>query len=167
MDDDLLGSLGYLALGSRLKRAGALMQAITQRWLAARGCEVSVSHMPFLAALDRLGAAPLGTIVARLGIAQPGVSRMADQLEQHGWIRTVPGESDGRLRTLELTEKGQALVDTAKAELWPIVHGAVSAVCADLSGSLIDQISGLERRLADGAYEASLASMGQGRSDMR
>jgi len=156
MTDDFLGSLGHLALGSRLKRAGTLLQSATQTWLRANGCDVPAGQLPLMAALDEAGTASLGTLVDRLGIAQPGVSRMAESLEAEGWISTVPERGDRRVRMLTLSPKGRKLVAAAKEGLWPGIEGAVAELCADLQGPLTRQLTGLEAKLAAGAFEDAL-----------
>jgi DNA-binding MarR family transcriptional regulator len=158
MSNDFLGSLGHLALGSRLKRAGTLLQAATQAWLRDAGCDVPAAHMPLLAALDSVGSASLGTLVDLLGVAQPGVSRMVDSLEADGWITTLSETADKRVRVLELTGNGRELVAAAKRSLWPVVQAAVVDLCADLSGPLTDQLAGLEAKLSAGAYDDALRS---------
>jgi len=157
MTDDFLGSLGHLALGSRLKRAGTLLQSATQTWLRAHGCNVPAGQLPLMVALDEAGTASLGTLVNRLGLAQPGVTRMADSLENAGWIRTGPVKGDKRVRVLELTPKGRDLVTSAKKDLWPVIQDAVGDLCANLDGPLTHQLIGLESKLSAGAFEDALA----------
>lgn len=53
--EDVLRSLGFLCLGSRLKRIGEQLQADTQRVLDRLDVRVQSSQYPLLAALDRLG----------------------------------------------------------------------------------------------------------------
>ena len=158
--NDFLGSLGYLALGSRLKRAGTLLQTATQNWLQAAGCDVPAAHMPLLAALDRAGSVSLGTVVDMLGVAQPGVSRMADSLQAAGWITVTTDLADKRVRILALTPAGQTLVAEAKVSLWPVVQAAVGELCTGLTGPFAAQLSDLERKLSAGAFERALAGNG-------
>ena len=55
MTEDVVKELGYLTLGTRLKRLGERLQSQTQVLLEAAGTDVPASHFPILAALDRLG----------------------------------------------------------------------------------------------------------------
>lgn len=152
-----LESLGHLALGSRLKRLGTLLQAGTQKWLHEAGCDVPSAHMPLLAALEELGPSPLGALVDALGISQPGVSRMVASLAAAGWIRTTPQGADRRIRRIALTAKGRKLVAHARRSLWPVIDEAVAELCADLPGTLTEQLTSLEEKLSTGAYEKALA----------
>lgn len=156
MSQDYLGSLGYLTLGSRLKRAGTLLQSATQAWLAESGCEVPGVNMLVLAVLDETGPAPLGTLVDHLGIAQPGVSRMVATLKTAGLVGSVADPNDGRVWLLELTPAGRKVVEEGKQVWWSIVRDMAAELCADLQGPFSDQLSGLEEKLATGEYERSL-----------
>ena len=68
MTYDFLQSMGAIALGSRLKRAGLAMQAASQQWLDAQGCPVPSTHMPLLAALYQRGPLAVGVLAEMLGI---------------------------------------------------------------------------------------------------
>lgn len=164
MSDDFLQSLGVLALGTRLKRAGGQIQAATQAWLDARGFPVAATHMPVLAALDRYEALPVGTLAAMLGQAQPGVTRMTAQLETDGWLASRAHEGDGRVRVVMLTHSGRELVREAGETLWPHIARAVSGLCRGLEEELGEgapdgfagQLGALEDRLAAGRFAALL-----------
>ena len=158
MSQDFLKSMGHLALGSRLKRIGTLLQSATQASFYDDYCDAPAAQMPLLAALDRLGPLSVGELAQALGVAQPGVSRMAGALGDAGLIEPAPAdESDRRVKRLRLTERGAALVDEAKRALWPKIEGTVAALCADLSGSLLEQLAGLERKLENGEFEREIA----------
>ena len=158
MAEDILSSLGLLVLGSRLKRVGTILQSETQAWLRSVGCDVPPGNWPMLAALDRLGPTTLGGLVEALGVAQPGVSRIAKALEAEGWIESATDDDDRRVRLLRLTPKGARLVTEAKQAQWPVIEGAVAEVCAGLAGTLPNQLAELERKLAAGDYQRALAA---------
>jgi len=156
MTQDFLSSLGYLALGSRMKRAGTILQSATQAWFREAGCDVPAGHMPLLAGLEEAGRVPLGTLAEMLGIAQPGVSRMVANLEAEGLVTSVAGEDDKRVRLLDLSPKARRIVEDGKRKWWPIVNETVAELCEDLSGPLTDQLAALEDKLAAGDYERLL-----------
>src|SRR3979411_1546422 len=80
-------SLGFLCLGSRLKRIGEQLQADTQRLLDGLDVPVQSSQYPLLAALDRLGPLAVGELSPSLGTTQPGVTRSVSHLADLGWSR--------------------------------------------------------------------------------
>lgn len=153
MVEDFVASFGHTALGTRLKRSGMAMQAVAQKWLQAQGCELPSAQMPVLAALHLHGAQSTGELAQMLVIAQPGVSRMIDQMEKGGWVVSSPTDADRRVRRITLSDSGKALAARAARDLWPVIDAAVAELCADLDGSFIDQIAALEARLSSGVMQ--------------
>ena len=146
--EDILRSLGFLCLGSRLKRMGEQLQADTQRVLDDLDVRIQSSQYPLLAALDRLGPLPVGELAQSLGIAQPGVTRSVALLSELSLVEVIPSNDDQRRRIVSLSKNGHRLVDDAKREVWPRIENAVADLCADLSGPLLTQLSTIEDRLA-------------------
>jgi DNA-binding MarR family transcriptional regulator len=143
--EDVVESLGYLALGTRLKRLGERLQAQTQVVLAQAELDLPAGHFPVLAALDRLGSLNVGELTEALGVSQPGVTRMLDKLQGEGLVRSMQSEDDRRVRTIELTGSGRQLVSRAKRTVWPRVEAAVADACTE---TLIPALAALEKALA-------------------
>jgi DNA-binding MarR family transcriptional regulator len=148
MMEDILKSLGYRCLGSRMKRIGERLQAEAQALLDGLPVSVQASQHPFLAALDRLGPLTVGELAAAIGITQPGVTRSVARLAGLGLVAARPAAGDQRQRIVSLTPAGRRLVDTAKRDAWLKVERAVADLCAGLGGPLLDQLAAIEDRLA-------------------
>ncbi|SFP17017.1 DNA-binding transcriptional regulator, MarR family [Mesorhizobium sp. NFR06] len=146
--EDVLRSLGFLCLGSRMKRIGELLQGDTQRVLDRLDVCIQSSQYPLLAALDRLGPLPVGELAQSLGVAQPGVTRSVALLAELGLVEVNPPNDDQRRRIVSLSRDGRRLVDEAKRDVWPSIEAAVAELCADLSGPLLGQLAAIEDRLA-------------------
>ena len=146
--EDIIRSLGYLTLGSRLKRIGEQLQADTQRMLDGLEVPVQSSQYPLLAALDRLGPLPVGELSQSLGITQPGVTRSVALLAEPGLVEVIQSDGDQRRRMVSLTKNGQRLVDRAKRDVWPRIENAVADLCKGLTGPLLEQLSAIEDGLA-------------------
>ena len=146
--EDIIRSLGYLTLGSRLKRIGEQLQADTQRMLDGLEVPVQSSQYPLLAALDRLGPLPVGELAQSLGITQPGVTRSVTLLTELGLVEAAPSNDDQRRRMISLTANGQRLVGNAKRDVWPRIENAVADLCKGLSGPLLEQLAAMEDGLA-------------------
>lgn len=146
--EDVIRSLGYLCLGSRLKRLGEQLQADTQRVLDRLDVRVQSSQYPLLAALDRLGPLPVGELAQSLGVAQPGVTRSVSLLAELDLVEVAQSSADQRRRIVSLSRAGRRLVDEAKRDAWPRVEDAAAALCADLPGPFLSQLAAIEDRLA-------------------
>jgi len=147
MTEDVVRAMGFLALGTRLKRIGERLQTQTQALLEECGIDAPSAHFPLLAALDRLGPLSVGEMTEALGVAQPGVTRLADKLEAGGLIRSAKAHGDRRVRILALSAAGRRLMARAQRAAWPLVEAAVADACAGLKGPLLAQLAALEDAL--------------------
>lgn len=147
MAADILADMGYLFLGSRLKRLAERLQADAARLLKTSDLPIQPAQFPLLAAIDRYGPLTIGDAVEALGVSQPAVTRTASSLIEIGLLAASRDDTDMRQKTLALTEAGKALMARAKATLWPRLGPVVTDMCADLTGSLLDQIGQFETKL--------------------
>lgn len=154
---DILAEMGHLFLGSRLKRLAERMQADAAAVIRAAGLPIQPSHFPLLAALDRFGPMRVGEAVEALGVSQPAVTRSLAGLVALGLAETVRG-ADQRQKRIALTPAGEALMVRARQVIWPHVDSAAAALCAGLSGGLLEQIEALEARLAESPLDRRVAA---------
>lgn len=152
MVEDVIRSLGFLCLGSRLKRLGEQLQSDTQRILDRLELPVQASQHPLLAALDRLGPLAVGELAEALGVTQPGITRSLSRLAGLGLVEARQPRGDQRQKIVSLTERGRELVRVARREAWPDIEKAVAELCGGLSGPLLEQLAVIE----DGLAETSL-----------
>ena len=146
--EDVVRELGYLTLGTRLKRIGERLQAQTQAVLEAAGIGLPASHFPLLAALDRLGPLSVGELSQAVGVSQPGVTRLLDNLASEGLVQSRQLAGDRRVRTVLLTRSGRRLVALSQQAAWPLIEASVADACAGPAGSLLTQLAALEDALA-------------------
>jgi DNA-binding MarR family transcriptional regulator len=146
--EDVVKELGYLALGTRLKRLGERLQAQTQVLLEDDGFVLPASHFPVLAALERLGTLNVGELTEAVGISQPGVTRLLDKLQGEGLVRSTQLAQDRRVRTVALTKLGRQLVAKSKRTAWPAIEAAVADACtAGPAQPLLAALAALEEAL--------------------
>jgi DNA-binding MarR family transcriptional regulator len=148
MVQDVVKELGYLTLGTRLKRLGERLQAQTQVLLEQADIDLPASHFPLLAALERLGASSVGELTEALGISQPGVTRLLDKLEAEGFVRSTQLAGDRRVRTIDLTKSGRQLISRSKHAVWPMIEAAVADACVGPARPLLALLTALEEALA-------------------
>lgn len=148
MVEDVVKAVGYLALGTRLKRLGERLQAQTGAVLEQADISLPASHFPVLTALDRLGALSVGELTEALGVSQPGITRLLDKLETDGLIQSTQSATDRRVRTIVLSKAGRQLVSRSKREVWPVVEATVADACGGRAASLLAVLAALEDALA-------------------
>jgi DNA-binding MarR family transcriptional regulator len=155
--DDVIRQLGYLALGTRLKRLGERMQAQTQHILDSHGLEIQAAQFPFLAAIARMGPSTIGELAEAVGYSQPAATRTLAQLAESGFVVITVTPDDQRRKSVALSKQGRRLVDIGKRVVWPQIDAAVKGLCAELSGPLLDQLAAIE----DGLVAQPLATRSQ------
>lgn len=148
MVEDVVRTLGYLMLGTRMKRIGERLQASTQKVIDGFAVPVQAGQWPFLAALDTLGAVSVGELAEAIGITQPGATRTVAQLVRQDLVKVEQAADDQRRRIVSLSKEGQRLVAAAKLDIWPSVIDAVADLCDPLNGPLLQQLAALEDGLA-------------------
>lgn len=156
---DLIATLGYLCLGSRLKRLGERMQAGVTYHLAALGLDVQPAQLPLLWALrEHGGAMTIGALGERLGISQPGVSRAIAALEAQGLVMPGNAGKDRRQRQIAISPLGEALMRRLSSGLFPAVEQAVETLCLAAGPDLLAQIDRIEAGLVTAPLEARIAA---------
>ena len=149
MTEDIVRKLGYLCLGSRLKRIGERLQGDVARFIETSGLAIQPSQYPLLAALDQNGPLMVGELVEALGVSQPGVTRNVIRLVEMGLVDIKRVGRDQREKTVGLTNAGRQLLAQSKRDVWPHIEAAVIEVCAGLSGPLLTQLGAIEDCLAE------------------
>ena len=149
MIEDIVRALGFLCLGSRFRRIGERLQADTQRIIDDAGMPIQASQFPLLAAIRKLGPLSIGELAEAVGITQPGATRGSAFLVEAGYLKTQQATDDQRRRLLSLTRKGHKLMEMAERDVWPRIENAVTDLCCNLSGPLLEQLTSIEEGLTD------------------
>jgi len=147
MPEDIIGQLGLLTLGSRLKRIGDRMQADVARFVEKSGLSIQPAQYPLLAAIDRNGPLTVSELVEAVGVSQPGVTRSLTRLVEMGLVESSRVHRDQRHRTIALTAAGRDAMERSKREIWPHIEAAVAELCAGLSAPLLGQLGRIEAAL--------------------
>lgn len=147
MPEDVIRGLGYLTLGSRLKRLGERLQGGVQELCRRQRFAIQAGHFPVLAALDGKAPVPIGELARAIGVSQPAITRTVGLLAKGGLVAISRAGKDQRRSPVMLTAKGRKLLAGAKRDLWPFVEASVREMCEPLAGSLLDQLAGLEAAL--------------------
>ena len=149
MIGDLVKERAHLFLGSRLKRLAERMQSDVVRVAEGAGLTIQPSQYPLLATLDRYGPQTIGELTLAMELSQPSVTRTASRLVELGLVEISRVHRDQRHKTVSLTPAGAAAMARSKILVWPRIEAAVAQMTEGLSGSLLDQITAIEDRLAE------------------
>lgn len=147
VDADMLRNLGYLALGSRLKRLAERLQTDAAKAHARMGYPMKPAQFPLLAALDTRGPLTVTEAVDALGVSQPAVTRTLGSLIALDLVETERDANDSRVKRIRLTAEGEMLLLRMKLELWPAIDQAAASLTVDAGGDFLAMIGHIEDAL--------------------
>jgi len=142
---DYVGEAGAAALGARLRRLSAALDADARRVYASAGIDFEQRWLGLLDLLSTHGPLTVGELAASLGISHPSVSQSRDSLVKAGLIAWETDEGDRRRRKLRLTAQGDALVKRLRP-LWAALDAAATELDRD-AGHVSERLQALEEAL--------------------
>ncbi len=137
-----------------LRGTRALVGVIAQS-LAVTLEHVTLPQFRALVLLRALGTTPAGVLAARLGVTASTGTRLVSRLVRGGWVQRGASESDRRLISLTLTDKGTDLVDDTRRRRERALKDILHTMPAADRAAAVDGL----RRLADAAGEPSPESL--------
>lgn len=144
---DLFGELGHLALASRLKRLGELLQSQVSEVYAEQEESFRARWFPVLIALHRTSPLSIVQLAATLGLTHTAIAQIAQEMEGQGLIGSQQDPRDGRRRLLVLTAEGEATIARLQP-FWEEVRAATAELVAESGYDLLAAIAAVEERLA-------------------
>lgn len=142
---------GILSLGSRLKRLSDFLYGEVQAVYSNESLMISSTYFPILRLLQQEGSLSVVQISERLGLSHPAVSKQVAKMLKEGLLLKVQDEHDQRRSAICLSE----LCSKEMYEAEPVL----AAIGEELeyylnreSGSFLQQLEGLEKRLLNGPY---------------
>lgn len=146
--NDMVADLGFLALGTRLKRLAEHLQAGVAETLSDHGYQVQPGQLPVLMAIAASNGPSVAELVNALGLTQPGISRTLATLKQAGLVDIRADKNDGRARRAYLTAKSAKLMNKLRAEVFDRVAAAAAELCEGLDLlAILDVIDDRNREL--------------------
>lgn len=141
---DVVARLGYLMLGTRLKRLAEQLQAGVAEVLAESGSPLQPGQLPLLVAIDEGRGLTVAGLVQALGASQPAVSRTLGALQRAGLVALEADAGDARIRRPVLTANARQRLDEIRGLLFPQVAAAAAQMCESVG--LLDALAAVETR---------------------
>ena len=143
MTQDVIASLGYLALGSRMRRLTDMMWRDVTSIYAQRGIDFEPRWFPVYYLLSQGEARTISEIARELDYTHPAVVQIANAMQKRGLISSSVQAGDKRTRALALTKQGKALLHEIQA-VWDEIRVAAEEVCAPAAADILQPVSELE-----------------------
>ncbi len=143
---DYVADVGGAALGARLRRLSAMIDADASRVYSASGIRFEQRWFGVINQLAIAGPLGVAQLADLLGITHASVSETRQSLERAGLIRSEADPDDGRRRVLTLSPSGKALVAQVQP-LWDAFDDAARELDAE-AGGVTEALERLEQALA-------------------
>lgn len=143
---DYIAEMRGAALGGRLRRLSAAIDADAARVYAARGIAFEQRWFGVMNQLAIAGPLTVLELADVLGITHASVSETRRSLEKSGFVISQADPDDGRRRVLTLSPSGQAFVEKLRP-LWNAFDSAARDLDAE-AGNVTQALARLERALA-------------------
>ena len=105
-----LSRIRHEHLGWLLERANRMFARSVSRAVHARGfADVRLVHVKLIRSVEE-GGTRITDIPRRTGMSKQATGQLVSEFARLGYIRIVPGASDGRIKIAEYTAKGKRLL---------------------------------------------------------
>lgn len=142
---NLYQSLGYLVLGSRLRRLSeAFLSEINKAYQQA-GIDFDASWFPVFYLLSKNSSLSIKELSEKTGVSHPAASQLIANLKRKDLVTTAACTDDGRRQLVQFTQSGQALLRQV-LPVWDAVSKAMEELVTDEPGchDLLPAITSLE-----------------------
>ncbi|MDF2432539.1 MAG: hypothetical protein JWP44_2170 [Mucilaginibacter sp.] len=142
---NLYQDLGYLVLGSRLRRLSENFLAEINRAYQNAGIDFDASWFPAFYLLSKNNQLSIKELSEQTGVSHPAASQLITNLKNRKLVATVTCTDDGRRQMVQLTDSGwQLLVQILP--VWDAILQAMDDLLVEEPGfrALLPAISSLE-----------------------
>jgi DNA-binding MarR family transcriptional regulator len=142
---NLYQSLGYLALGSRLRRLSESFLSEINRAYQNEGIEFDASWFPVFYLLSKNDALSIKELSEQTEVSHPAASQLITNLKNKNLVTSVTCNDDGRKQLVTLTDKGRSLLSNI-LPVWEAVSEAMKELVTPEpnSSNLLPAIGALE-----------------------
>jgi DNA-binding MarR family transcriptional regulator len=142
---NLYQSLGYLVLGSRLRRLSESFLAEINRAYQNEGIDFDASWFPVFYLLSKNDALSIKELSEQTEVSHPAASQLIANLKNKNLVTSATCTDDGRRQLITLTDKGRALLNDI-LPVWDAILQSMDELVTTSSGSeqLLPAIGAME-----------------------
>lgn len=124
MMKNIYQELGFLILGSRLRRMSEYFLAEVNKVYQKEGINFEAGWFPLFFILSRQRAASLKAVSDELMISHSAVSQLIKSLKEKALVETVSDPKDKRSQLIKLSPSGKSLLKRLKP-IWEVIDGSL------------------------------------------
>ena len=153
---NLYQSLGYLVLGSRLRRLSEAFLAEINRAYQNEGIDFDASWFPVFYLLSKNEALSIKELSEQIEVSHPAASQLITNLKNRKLVTSATCTDDGRRQLVTLTDSGRELL-TQILPMWDAINAAMTELVE--SDELAKQLLPAITRLETAFRQANLAEV--------
>lgn len=142
---NVINELGILALATRLQRLAEQMRKDGLLIYKAHGVDFEPKWFPVIYTLHVKPGLSVVELATEIGYSHPSTITLLKELEKQKLIKSGKDKTDERKRLIQLTEKGQALINQMKP-VWQIMIAA-SIQLTETKNNLMKAIEEVEEQM--------------------
>ncbi|WP_372365526.1 GNAT family N-acetyltransferase [Candidatus Uabimicrobium sp. HlEnr_7] len=144
---DILQQLGELALGSRFKRISDRLMQDGIKIYSDHNIDFEPRWFPMFSLFYRYpGCYSVTEIAKKIGVSHVSVNQISKEMIKKGVLRSKKDKKDKRKNMLELTSKGEGLIDNL-TEIWEEIYAAIREITNATGYDIIDVLEKLEKEM--------------------
>ncbi len=144
--------LGFLVMGSRLRRLSeTFIQEVNQAY-AQRGIAFDASWFPVFYFLSQQDEVSIKDIADALNVSHSAMSQLVSALQKKGLVKSVVSVADARRKVITLTAKGKKLLEQIQP-VWRALETAMAGLTASgkESAKILQALTQIEKALEQDA----------------
>jgi DNA-binding MarR family transcriptional regulator len=155
---NLYQSLGYLVLGSRLRRISETFLAEINRIYQNEGIEFEASWFPVFYLLSKNKSLSIKELSEQTEVSHPAASQLITSLKNKGMVETSACTDDGRRQLVQFTKKGRSVLNQI-LPIWDAINsGMMEIVESDAAAKqLLPAISAMENVFRSANFTDSIS----------
>ncbi|GGH20896.1 MarR family winged helix-turn-helix transcriptional regulator [Mucilaginibacter phyllosphaerae] len=142
---NLYQSLGYLVLGSRLRRMSETFLSEINRIYQNEGIDFDASWFPVFYLLSKNDSLSIKELSGQTEVSHPAASQLITNLKNRKLVETTVSADDGRRQMVQFTDKGRDLLKQI-LPIWDAISAGMNELEASDSkiAGILPAISALE-----------------------
>ncbi|QHS55765.1 winged helix-turn-helix transcriptional regulator [Mucilaginibacter sp. 14171R-50] len=142
---NLYQSLGYLVLGSRLRRMSETFLGEINRIYQNEGIEFDASWFPVFYLLSKNDSLSIKELSEQTEVSHPAASQLITNLKNRKLVETTVCADDGRRQLVQFTDKGRSLLKQI-LPIWDAIGTSMQELADGdaISAQILPAISALE-----------------------
>ena len=117
-------NLGYLVLGSRLRRLSEVFLSEINRAYENQGIDFDAGWFPVFYLLSKNGSLSIKELSEQIEISHPAASQLISGLKNKNLVASATCTDDGRRQLVQLTESGKELLERV-LPVWDAISAAM------------------------------------------